>query len=117
MLNQWPTLDITCSNRYQVCAKVDKVKSHYIHSARDNIAERYELHRFESAAERVGFIESLLVDNMYRFPVAERVEGGVSSPNLTQSESKADNEWLASTLLPGRCNPAVYVHRILSSSE
>ena len=116
-MNEWPTLDNTCSNRYQVCAKVDTVKSQYIHSARDNIAELYELHRFESAVERVEFIDSLLVDKTYLFPVGERVEGDVSGPNLTQSESKADNEWLAPALFPGGCNPAGYVHRIVSSGE
>ena len=39
MLNQQPTLDITRSNRYQVRAQVDKVKSYFIQSASDNIAE------------------------------------------------------------------------------
>jgi len=89
MLNQRPTLDITRSNRYQVRAQVDKVKSHFIQSARDNIAELYDLHRFESAAERLEFIDSLLADNKYLFPIAERVEGGVRGPNATQRESKA----------------------------
>jgi len=117
MLNQRPTVDITRSNRYQVRAQVDKVKSHFIQSVRDNIAELYDLHRFESAAERLEFIDSLLADNMYLFPVAERVEGGVRGPNPTQRESKADNEWLVSTLLPGGGNPAVYLHQILSSGE
>jgi len=60
MLKQWPTLDITHSNRYQVRAQVDKVQYHIIQSARDNIAELYDLHRFESAAERLEFIDSLL---------------------------------------------------------
>jgi len=77
MLKQWPTLDITHSNRYQVRVQVDKVKSHFIHWARDNIAELYNLHRFESAAECFEFIDSLLADKKYLFPVAERVEGGV----------------------------------------
>jgi hypothetical protein len=62
MLKQWPMLDITRSNRYQVRAQVDKVKSHFIQSARDNTAELYDLHRFESAAERLEFIDSLLAD-------------------------------------------------------
>ena len=84
MLNQWPTVDITHSNRYQVRAQVDKVKSHAIQSARDNIAELYDLQRFESAAERLEVIHSLLADNKYLFPVAERVEGGVRYPNPTQ---------------------------------
>jgi len=117
MLNQRPTVDITRSNRYQVRAQADKVKSHFIQSVRDNIAELYDLHHFESAAERLEFIDSLLADNKYLFPVAERVEGGVRGPNPTQRESKADNEWLASTLLPGGGNPAVYLHQILSSGE
>jgi len=117
MLKQRPTLDITHSNQYQVRAQVDKVKSHFIQSAWDNIAELYDPHRFESTAERLEFIDSLLVDNKYRFPIAEHVEGGVRSPNPTQRESKAANIWLASTLLPGRSNPAVYLHQILSSGE
>jgi hypothetical protein len=117
MLNQWPTVDISRSNRYQVRTQVDKFKSHFIQSVSDNIAELYDLHRFESAAERLEFIDSLLADNKYLFPVAERVEGGVCGPNRTQRESKADNEWLPSTLLPGGGNPAVYLHQILSSGE
>ena len=76
MLQQRPTLDITCSNRYQVRAQVNKVKSHYIQSARDNIAEQYGLHRFGSDAERLEFIDSLLADNANLFSVAERVESG-----------------------------------------
>ena len=108
MLKQRPTLDITHSNRYQVRTQFDKVKSNFIQSASGNIAELYKLHRFESAAERLEFIDSLLADNEYLFPIAEGVEGGVHDPNPTQRESKAGNEWLASTLLPGGNNPAVY---------
>jgi hypothetical protein len=115
MLNQRPTLDITRSNWYQVRAQVDKVKSHFIQSARDNIAERYDLHQLESAAEHLEFIDSHLADNKYRFPIAERVEGGVRGPNSTQRESKAANEWLASSILPCAGNHAVYLHQILSS--
>jgi len=117
MLKQWPTLDITRSNRNQVRAQVDMVKSHFIQSARDNIAELHDLHRFESAAERLEFIDSLLADNKYLFPVAERVEGGVHGPNPMQRESKAANKWPESTLLPVGSNPAVYLHQILSSGE
>jgi len=117
MLNQRPTVDITLSNRYQVRAQVDMVESHFFQSARDNIAELYDLHRFESAAERLEFIDSLLADNKNLFPVAEHVEGGVRSPNPTQRVSKAGNQWLASTLLPGGSNLSVYLHRILSSGE
>jgi hypothetical protein len=93
MLNLWPTLDITRSNWYQVRAQVDKIKSHFIQSARDNIAERYDLHWLESATERLEFIEYLRADNKYLFAIAERVEGGVRGPNPTRRESKADNEW------------------------
>ena len=85
-------VDITRSKRHQLCAQVDKVKSHFIESARDNIGELYDLNRFESAAERLEFIDSLLADNEYCFPVAERVEGSVCGPNPTQRESKADNK-------------------------
>jgi len=105
------------AHRYQVRAQVNKVKSHFIKSARDNIAELYDLHRFESAAEHLEFIDSLLADNKYLFPVAERVEGGVRGPNPMQREAKAADEWPASTLLPVGSNPAVYLHQILSSGE
>jgi len=89
MLKQRPTLDITSSNWYQVWAQVDKVKSHFIQSARDNIAELYDLHRFESAAEHLQFIFSLLADNKSLFAVAEHVKGGVRGPNSTQRELNA----------------------------
>jgi len=117
MLKQQPMLDIARSNWYQVRTQVDTVKSHFIQSARDNLAELYDLHRFESTAERLEFIDSLLADNKYLFPIAEHVEGGVRGPNATQRKSKAANEWLASTLLSGGSNPAVYLHQILSSGE
>jgi hypothetical protein len=113
MLKRRPTLDITRSIRYQVRAQVDKVKSHCIQSARDHIAELYDLHRFESDAEHLEFIDSLLVDNKYLFPVAEGVEGGVRGPNPMQSLSNAANEWPASTFLPGGSNPGVDLHQIL----
>jgi len=92
MLKQQPTMDITHSNRYQVQSQVNKVKSHYIQSARDNIAELYDLHQFESATECLEFIDSLLADNKYLFLVAERMQCGVHGPNPTQRESKAANE-------------------------
>jgi len=116
-LKQQPMLDSTRSNRYQVRTQVDKVKSDVIHSARDNIADLYDLHRFESAAEHLELIHSLRPDNKYFHPVAERVEGGVRGPNPTQRESKAANEWPASSLLPMGSNPAVYLYQILSSGE
>jgi len=121
MLKQRPTLDITCSNRYQVRAHVDKVISHFIQSARDNIAELYDLHRFESATEHLEFIDSLLADNKYPFPVAEHVEGGVRGPNPMQRELKAANTWPASTVLCCRSNPVViyikFYHRANNHSK
>ena len=79
--------------------------------------EHYDPHHFESDAEHLEFIHSLLLDNQYLFPVAECLEGGVHSPNPTQRESKTANKMPASTLLPGGSNPAVYLHQILSSGE
>jgi hypothetical protein len=117
MRNQSPTLDCTRSNRYLIRAPVDHAESRFIQSGRDTNAELYHLHRVESTAERLEFIDSLLADNQYVVPVEETVEGGVRGPNPTQRESKAENEWLASTLLPGRNNPAVYLLQILSSGE
>jgi len=117
MLKQQHTWNITCSNWYQVRAQVDKLKSHYKQSAWDNTAECYDLHRFESSAEHLEFVDSLLADIKYLFPVAEHVEGGVRGPNPTQRESKAPNKWPASTLLPGGSNPAVHLHYILSLGE
>jgi len=117
MLKQRPTLDITRSNWYQVHAQVNKVTSHFIQSAKDNMAELYDLHRFESNAECLEFFDYHLADNKYVFPLAERVEGGVCGPNPIQRVSKAANECPASTSLPGGSYPAVYLHQILSSGE
>jgi hypothetical protein len=97
MLNLWPTVDIQRSNRYQVRAQVDKVKSQFLQSARDNITQLYDRHRFESAAVHCEFIDSLLAHNMSHSPIAGYVEGDVRSPIPTQKESKAANQWLAST--------------------
>jgi hypothetical protein len=96
-MKQWPMLKITCSNRYQIRVQVDNFKSHFIQSVRDDTAELYDLHRFESTAERLELIDSLLADNKYLFHIAERVEGGIHSPNQTQRLSNAANEWLAAT--------------------
>jgi len=117
MLKQLPMLDITYSNQYQVCPQVDKVKSHFVQWAKYNIAELYDLHRFESDAEHLELIDSLQADTKYRFPVAEHVEGGVRGPNPMQGESKAANEWPASTLHSGKSNPTIYLHHSLSSGE
>ena len=74
----------------------------------------YDLHRFESTAERLEFIDSFLPDNQYLFPIAQGVEGVVHSPNQMQRASKAANEWLTSTLLPGGCKPVFNLHQVLS---
>jgi len=117
MLKQRPMLDIRCSNRYQVRAQVDKVKSPSVQSARYNVAELHDLNSFESDAEHLEFIYSLLANNKYLIPVAESAEGGVRSRNPSQRVSKATTEWPASTLLPGGTNAAVYLHQILSSGK
>jgi hypothetical protein len=116
-LKQRPTSYITHSNWYQVRAQVNRVISHFIQSVRDNIAELYDLHRFESTTERLEFNDSLLVDNKYLGDIAERVDGGVRGPNPMQREWNAAKEWPASTLLPGGSNPAVYLDQILSLGE
>jgi hypothetical protein len=82
-------MDITRGNWYQVPEQVDKVKSRFIQPARDIIAEYHSLPRFESAAEHLEFIDSLLADNNYRVPVAKCVEVGVRSPKSMQRLSKA----------------------------
>ena len=117
MLKQWPMLDSTRSNQYQVRAQVDKVESHPIQTPRHNIAELYDLHRFQSDADHLEFIDSLLADNEYLFPVAEHVEGCVCGPNPMQRQSKAADGWPSSTLLPGGCISADYLYRILSFGE
>jgi hypothetical protein len=63
------------------------------------------------------FIVSLLADNMYLFPVSERVEGGVYGPNPTQRVLKAAKKLPESTLLPGGTNPRLYLNQILSLGE
>jgi hypothetical protein len=110
-------MDITCSIQYQVRAQVDIVKSHFIQSTRNYLAEVHDLHCFESDTESLEFIDSLLADNKYIFPVAERVEDGVRDPNPMQSVSKSANKCPVSTLLPGETNPVVYQHQNLSLSE
>ena len=54
--------------------------------------EIYDLHPFESNGESLEFIDSLLADNKYLFPVAACGEGGVRGPNPTQGVSKAAND-------------------------
>jgi len=92
MLKEQQTLDITLSNRYQVRAQPDKAKFNFIQSARDSVAERYDLRCIESDAERLEFIDSLLADNSYLVSAAEHVEGGVHGSNPMWRESKVANE-------------------------
>jgi hypothetical protein len=112
ILKQRPTLDTTRSNQYQVQAQVDNVTSYFTPLARDNIAELYDHHRFDSAAECLEFIDSLVADCKYPSPVAERVDGGVRGPYPRQRELKAANEWPTSTLAPGGSNPGDYLDQI-----
>jgi hypothetical protein len=105
MLNQRSTLAIVRSHRCQVRAQVEKVKSHFIQTSRDNIAKLDNIHRFEYSAERLEFIDFRMVDNKNMFPVEKPVEGGALGPHPTQRESKPDNEWQASSLLLARGNP------------
>jgi len=77
----------------------------------------YDLHRFQSTAEHLEFIDSSLADNNNLCPVAEPVEGGVRGPNLMQRELKVAKEWSASTLIPGGSNATVYLHEILSPGK
>ena len=117
MLKQRPMLCTTCSNWYQVRAQFDKVKFPLIQSARDNIAELYNLHRFESDTEHLDFFDSLLAHDNFLSPVAEHVDGGVCGPNAMQRVSKAATKRPVSTSPPGQSNPRVYLHQILSLRE
>ena len=99
MLKQRPTLNITCSNQYQVRAHVNKVTSHPIESARNNIEKRFDLQPSESDAEGLEVINPIPADNMYHFPEVEYAERGVYGPNPMQRESNATNESRGSTLV------------------
>ena len=114
MLKQQPTLDIIHSNQYLAQVHVEMATSHFIRLARDIRAELDNLHDFHSTAEHLELIAPLLAHNQFHFPVAERVEGGVCSPNPTQRESKACNTMPASTLLSGRCYRSVCLHQTVS---
>jgi len=92
MLKQRPTLDITYSILSQVWAQVHKITSHLIQYPRENIAELYDVHRFESDAERLEIINSHLAHNKYLYCVVECVEGGVYSPNPMHRGLKATDE-------------------------
>ena len=78
---------------------------------------RYDLHRFETDAERLEFLDSLLADNKYFCHRAEHVQGGVCGLNPMQRVSKAAKEWPVSTIHPGGNNCGVYLPQILSSGE
>jgi hypothetical protein len=81
------------------------------------MAEHDDLHRFESDAEHLEFIDSLLANNKNLFPVTGSVEGGVCGPNPTQRVLKAANKWPASTVHSGGSNPRAYLHQILTLGE
>jgi len=46
ILKQQPKLNTTRLNHYQVRVQVDQVRSHFIHTVWDSMAELYNLHRF-----------------------------------------------------------------------
>jgi len=96
---------------------VDQVISHSIQSARDNIAELYDLHCVESDAECFEFNDSPVADNMYLFAVAECVEGVICGQNRMQRYSNAANEWPTSTLHSGGHNPWVNLYQMSSSGK
>jgi len=79
-----PRLDSTNSKQYQIRAEVNKVTSNFGELRRDDIAEHYDLHCFESNTECLEFIDSPLANIKDQFPVAECVEGGVCGPNPVQ---------------------------------
>jgi hypothetical protein len=74
----------------------------------------YDLHHFESDTECLEFIISLLADNMYLFPIAQHMQGGVRGQNPTRSKLKVANNWRSSTVRPGGSNRTVNLHQILS---
>jgi len=117
MLKQRPMFHIARSNRYQIPAEVDMVKSHFIQSAMEKIAEHCNLHCFEFDAERLEFGDFHLVDNKYLLPETQCGKGGVRHSNPKQQELKAANERRASTLLPGRSYPAIILHLFLSTGK
>jgi hypothetical protein len=89
MLIQWPRLDCTISNGDQVHAQGDYDKSHFIQSARDNIAKYDDFHHFESDVELLEFFDSLPAGNKNPVPVTEHVEGGAGGPNAMNRVSEA----------------------------
>jgi hypothetical protein len=50
------------------------------------MAELYDLHHFKSDAEHLEFIDSLLEDNKYLFPIAKCVEGGIYTVQIQRRE-------------------------------
>jgi len=93
------------------------VKSTLLQSATDNTAEHYNLHRCESAAQHLEFIDSILPNNKELCPAAQCRKSAVCGPKPKHRQSKAANECRASMYIPGAGNPAAYVHHILSSGE
>jgi hypothetical protein len=98
MLNPQPTLYITHSNRYQVRAQVNKVKSHFIQSARDNLGELYNLHRCKSTAELYNFLIPFwqritvlfLSQRVWQAVYAVQIQRGESRKQLTNGSRPLD---------------------------
>jgi hypothetical protein len=63
------------------------VKFKFFQSTKDHIAELYDLHQFESAAELLEFIDSLLADNKYLF-LTQRVWKVVYTVHIQCKESQ-----------------------------
>jgi len=104
MLKRWTMLEITHSNCYHVRTLVDEVNFHFIQITRDNIAECTDVHSFESEAQHLEMIDSLLSDNKNCFRSAERIEDGACSSNTAQIESNAANKCQASSWIASGSN-------------
>ena len=92
--------------------QVNDIKSHFVQFARPYNAHHYDLHHIKSDTEHFEFSDSLLADYKYLCSIAQCVEDVARSPNLTQRESIAANELLASALLPVGSNPILNQHLI-----
>jgi hypothetical protein len=80
----------------------------------DNIAEHYDHHRYESAAEHVEFSNSLLAHIENISAVAKRIKRDVHGQNPMQREFESDTQLLVSTLHPCEGIPAMDLHHIVS---
>jgi hypothetical protein len=101
----------------QFHTQVDYDGSHFIQLVIYNIAEFYDLHCFESYAEHLEFINSLLAENKYLVRIAQHMKSGVHCPNPTQTVSKAANKYRESTFVPGVTNCGLCSDQIVSSHK